>query len=169
MIGQMAGWEADILVSLRHLLLPEKNCQWSCPDVHRSNAPCTIHWTEEGVKIENQNAPLVIRPSRTPKTNPKNNFSSKSLSTMSAKLVVFQPFTLHFDFPFWPPHRFSVFYTVEGWNTKSFAPIVDKDLEQKFFLGLVLGVLEGLITRGAFWFSSLTPSSVQCTLHCKTR
>ena len=53
-----------------------------------------IHWTEEGVKMENQNASLVIRPSRTPKTNPKNYFCSKSLSTMGAKLVVFQPFTV---------------------------------------------------------------------------
>ena len=32
----------------------------------------------------------------------------------------------------------------------SLAPIVGKDLEQKFFWGFVLGVLEGLIKRGAF-------------------
>ena len=41
------------------------------------------------------------------------------------------------------------------------APIVGKDFEQKFFLGFVLGVLEGLISRGLFWFSVFTPSSVQ--------
>ena len=34
--------------------------------------------------MENQNAPLLIRPSRTPKTNPKKNFCSKSLPTMGA-------------------------------------------------------------------------------------
>ena len=33
----------------------------------------TLHWTEEGVKMENQKEPRLIRPSRTPKTNPKNN------------------------------------------------------------------------------------------------
>ena len=60
--------------------------------------------------MENLNVPLVIRLSRTPKTNPRKNFCSKSLSTMGAKLVVFQHSTL----------------------------------------GLVLGVLESLITRGAF-------------------
>ena len=42
------------------------------------------YWTEEGVKIENQKKPLLIRPSRTPKTNPKKNFCSKSLPTMGA-------------------------------------------------------------------------------------
>ena len=42
------------------------------------------------------------------------------------------------------------------------APIVGKDLGQKFFLGFVLGVLEGLINRGSFWFSIFTLSSVQC-------
>ena len=62
--------------------------------------------------MENQNAPLVIRPSRTPKTNPKKNFCSKSLSSMGAKLVVFQPFTV-FDFPFRPPPRFSVLDSTE--------------------------------------------------------
>ena len=30
------------------------------------------------------------------------------------------------------------------------APIVGKDLGQKFFFGFVLGVLEGLINRGSF-------------------
>ena len=30
------------------------------------------------------------------------------------------------------------------------APIVGKDLGQKFFWGFVLGVLEGLINRGSF-------------------
>ena len=34
--------------------------------------------------MENQNEPLLIRPSRTPKTNPKKNFCSKSLPTMGA-------------------------------------------------------------------------------------
>ena len=38
------------------------------------------------------------------------------------------------------------------------APIVGKDFEQKFFLGFVLGVLEGLINRGSFRFSIFTPS-----------
>ena len=42
------------------------------------------------------------------------------------------------------------------------APIVGKDFEQKFFLGFVLGVLEGLINRGSFRFSIFTPYSVQC-------
>ena len=42
------------------------------------------------------------------------------------------------------------------------APIEGKDLGQQFLLGIVLGVLEGLIKRGFFWFSILTPSSVQC-------
>ena len=32
--------------------------------------------------MENQNEPLLIRPSMTPKTNPKRNFCSKSLPTM---------------------------------------------------------------------------------------
>ena len=32
--------------------------------------------------MENLNDPLLIRPSRTPKTNPKKNFCSKSLPTM---------------------------------------------------------------------------------------
>ena len=36
----------------------------------------------------------IIRLSRTPKSNPRKNFCSKSLSTMGAKLVVFQPFTV---------------------------------------------------------------------------
>ena len=44
------------------------------------------------------------------------------------------------------------------------APIVGKDFEQKFFLGFVLGVLEGLINRGSFRFSIFTPSSVQCNV-----
>ena len=44
--------------------------------------------------MENQNALLGIRLSRTPKTNPKNNVCSKALSTMGAKLVVFQHSTL---------------------------------------------------------------------------
>ena len=34
--------------------------------------------------MENQNEPLLIRPSRTPKTNPKKNCCSKSLPTMGA-------------------------------------------------------------------------------------
>ena len=53
----------------------------------------TAHvWTtlnRGGVKVENQNAPLLIRPSRTPKTNPKKNFCSKSLPTMGARLACF--------------------------------------------------------------------------------
>ena len=44
-------------------------------------------------------------------------------------------------------------------------PIEGKDLKQQFLLGIVLGVLEGLIKRGLFWFSILTPSSVQCIVH----
>ena len=44
--------------------------------------------------MENQKKPRLIRLSRTPKTNPRKNFCSKSLSTMGEKLVVFQPFTL---------------------------------------------------------------------------
>ena len=44
-------------------------------------------------------------------------------------------------------------------------PIEGKDWGQKFSMGIVLGVLEGLINRGFFWFSILTPSSVQCTVH----
>ena len=44
--------------------------------------------------MENQKKPRLIRLSRTPKTNPRKNFCSKSLSTMGAKLVVFQPFTV---------------------------------------------------------------------------
>ena len=57
--------------------------------------------------MDNLNAPLVVRLSRTPKSNLKKNFCSKS------------------------------FYSVKGWNTTSFAPIVDKDLGKKFILGLV--------------------------------
>ena len=45
--------------------------------------------------MENQKKPRLIRLSRTPKTNPRQNFCSKSLSTMGSKLVVFQPFTLN--------------------------------------------------------------------------
>ena len=43
--------------------------------------------------MENQRKPQLIRLSRTPKTNPRKNLCYKSLSTMGAKLVVFQPFT----------------------------------------------------------------------------
>ena len=50
---------------------------------------CTVHWTEEGVKMENRNAPLLIWPSRTPKTNLKNKFRLKSLPTMGARLGCF--------------------------------------------------------------------------------
>ena len=42
------------------------------------------------------------------------------------------------------------------------APIEGKDWGQKFLLGIVLWVREGLFTRGFFWFSILTPSAVQC-------
>ena len=45
------------------------------------------------------------------------------------------------------------------------APIVGKDWGQKFLLVFVLGVPEGLINRGSFWFSIFTPSSVQCTVY----
>ena len=45
------------------------------------------------------------------------------------------------------------------------APIVGKELQQKFLLGIALGVLEGLINWAFFWFSILTPSSVQCFEH----
>ena len=45
--------------------------------------------------MENQNALIGIWLSRTPKTNPKRNFCSKALSTMGAKLVLFQPFTVY--------------------------------------------------------------------------
>ncbi len=34
--------------------------------------------------MENQNEPLLIRPSRTPKTNPQNNFCPKSFPTIGA-------------------------------------------------------------------------------------
>ena len=34
--------------------------------------------------MENKNEPLLIRPSRTPKTNPQKNFCSKSSPTMGA-------------------------------------------------------------------------------------
>ena len=47
------------------------------------------------------------------------------------------------------------------------APIVGKDWGQKFLLVFVLGVPEGLINRGSFWFSIFTPSMVQCTGHLK--
>ena len=45
------------------------------------------------------------------------------------------------------------------------APIVGKDWGQKFLLVFVLGVPEGLINRGSFWFSIFTPSLVQCSGH----
>ena len=44
----------------------------------------TLHWTEEGVKMENQNEPLLIRPSGTPKTNTKRNFCPQSFPTIGA-------------------------------------------------------------------------------------
>ena len=44
------------------------------------------------------------------------------------------------------------------------APIVWKDWGQKFLLVFVLGVPEGLINRGSFWFSIFTLSSVQCSV-----
>ena len=45
-----------------------------------------VHWTKEGVEID-QNVPLfVIRPSRTPKTNLKKNCCSKSLPSMGANV-----------------------------------------------------------------------------------
>ena len=44
------------------------------------------------------------------------------------------------------------------------APIVGKEIKQKFLLDVVLRVLKGLINRGFFRFSMFTPSSVQCTL-----
>ena len=43
---------------------------------------CSLHWTEEGVKMENQNEPLLIRPSGTPKTNTKRNFCPQSFPTI---------------------------------------------------------------------------------------
>ena len=43
-----------------------------------------LHWTEEGVKMENQKKPLLIRPSRTPKTNPDKNFCPQSFPSMGA-------------------------------------------------------------------------------------
>ena len=46
------------------------------------------------------------------------------------------------------------------------APIVGKDWGQKFLLVFVVGVQEGLINRGSFWFSIFTPSSVQCIVQC---
>ena len=52
------------------------------------------------------------------------------------------------------------------WFLKIFAQFIQnlyKDFEQKFFLGFVLGVLEGLINRGSFWFPIFTLSSVQCS------
>ena len=48
------------------------------------------------------------------------------------------------------------------------APIVGKDWGQKFLLVFVLGVPEGLINRGSFWFSIFTPSSVQCNVQVDT-
>ena len=50
--------------------------------------------------MESQKKPRLIRLSKTPKTNPEKYFCSKSLSTMGAKLVVFQPFTLNKNY-FW--------------------------------------------------------------------
>ena len=44
------------------------------------------------------------------------------------------------------------------------APIVGKDLKQKFFLEVFLRVLKGLIKR-VFLFFIFTPSSVQCSVH----
>ena len=43
------------------------------------------------------------------------------------------------------------------------APIVGRDWGQKFLLVFVLGVPEGLINRGSFWFSIFTPSLIQCS------
>ena len=48
------------------------------------NNTCTLHWTEEGVKMKNQMKPLLIRPSRTLKTTSIKNFCVKSLSTIGA-------------------------------------------------------------------------------------
>ena len=48
------------------------------------NGQWPLHWTEEGVKMENQNEPLLIRPSGTPKTNTKRNFCPQSFPTIGA-------------------------------------------------------------------------------------
>ena len=39
---------------------------------------CSLHWTDKWVKIDNKNAPLLIRPFRTNKTDPNKNLCSKS-------------------------------------------------------------------------------------------
>ena len=98
--------------------------------------------------MENQKEPLLIRPSRTPKTIPKKNFCSKSLPTMGASTwflcVVFYVCLQSLCKSFGKAHEISQDYN------HILAPIVGKDLGQKFFLGFVLGVLEGLINRGSF-------------------
>ena len=47
----------------------------------------SLHWTEEGVKMENQKKPCLIRPSRTPKTFPIISFVL-SLSILLAPVQV---------------------------------------------------------------------------------
>ena len=153
--------------------------------------------------MENQNEPLLIRPSRTPKTNPKKNFCSKSLPTMGAStwflcvnfyvllqslcknsqtchknlLKVTQNWAkvnarlkwmlscpIHINLGCFEKVLWKLCKIFEKSHEKSqelnhvLAPIEGKDLGQKFLLGIVLGVLEGLINRGFFWFSILTPS-----------
>ena len=59
-----------------------------------TEAALIITLNQGGGQHGKSKSPLVIRLSKTPKTNPKNNLCSKSLSTIGAKLVVFQPFTV---------------------------------------------------------------------------
>ena len=94
--------------------------------------------------MENQNEPLLIRPSRTPKTNPKKNFCSKSLPTMGAST-----WFLCVTFSVCLQNLCKKFEKSQEYN-HVLAPILGKDLGQKFFLGFVLGVLEGLINKDFF-------------------
>ena len=56
------------------------------PKIGRAGRPRSpgwrIHWTKEGVKMENQKKPLLIRPSRTPKTIPNKNFCPQPFPSM---------------------------------------------------------------------------------------
>ena len=157
--------------------------------------------------MENQNEPLLIMPSRTPKTKPKRNFCSKFLPTMGAStwflcdfLCVFAKFVQkilnlsqklgkshtkpsagdarlkwmlpcsnHINFCSIKEVLCKLCKIFEKSHEKSqeynhvLTPIVGKDWGQKFLLVFVLGVPEGLINRGSFWFSIFTPSSVQCS------
>ena len=110
------------------------------------NVKTSIEPEQKGkVKMKNQKKPLIIRPSRTLKTTSKNNFCFKSLSTMGASTWL-----LCVTFYVYLCKNFEKSHEKTQEHNHVLAPIVGKDLGQKFILGILLGVLEGLISRGLF-------------------